>query len=139
MLARAAADQRSVRYMAYIPQAWVPAFIGGNSPKEALDRANLLMNMMPAPERAQFEYIHHFLRASCQKLGGASAQRNGSKMVLALTNPGRTTALTSWAIRQLASFYPSINQQGPTLRHLAPSEPPIWTTTAPLGTTWLRG
>jgi hypothetical protein len=36
MPSRTATTNKNVCYFTYIPQAWVPAFIGGNSPKTAL-------------------------------------------------------------------------------------------------------
>jgi hypothetical protein len=108
MPTRLPSTPQNVRYMAYIPQAWVPAFVGGYPPKTALDHANTLIDLMPAPERAQFDYILHFLRALCQKLGGTSAQQDGSKMKTPLASPGRSPAVTSWAIRQMTAFYPAL-------------------------------
>jgi hypothetical protein len=110
MPSRAATTNQAVRYLAYIPQAWVPAFIGGLSPKVAFDRVEELVNLMPATDHAQFAYVKDFLRAGCQKLGGASAGRDASKMMLPLANPGRAPALTSWALRQLSAFYPAIGR-----------------------------
>jgi hypothetical protein len=94
--------------MTYISQVWVPALIGGRSPKEALDCIRELIHVMPAAEHRQFEYITDYLKATCRKLGGISTQRDASKMVVPFANPGRTPALQGWASRQLTIFYPHL-------------------------------
>jgi hypothetical protein len=115
---RAATTNRPIRYLMYIPQAWVPAFIGGLAPKTALDRAHELILVMPGPEQDQFGYVTDYLRATCQSPGGAEGR--GSKMLVPLRDPGRAPTLHSWALRQLSSFYPSL--RGRPARPLAPHQ-----------------
>jgi hypothetical protein len=120
---RMVTTNKNVRYMTYIPQVWVPALIGGKSPKEALDCVRELIHMMPVAEHGKVEYINDYRKAACQQLGGNSAQRDASKMVVPFANPGRTPALQGWELRQLTTFYPHLG--GGPMRAPGQAQPAI--------------
>jgi hypothetical protein len=105
MVAAHLAD-RPVRYLTFIPLPFVPAFIDGLLPREAFNRATKIIQFLPMADRAQFEYLLDFLRATCHKNTGANAE---SKMLVPLANPGRDALFIQWCVLQIMMYYPLIS------------------------------
>jgi hypothetical protein len=93
-------ENHNMSYLAFLPMPFVPAFIGGLSPREALVRTKEIMMLLPVADQAKFNYLLEYLQAACHKSAGANA---GSKMLLPLANPGRDPNLVQWCVQQMAS------------------------------------
>jgi hypothetical protein len=110
---------RPVRYLTFIPLPFVPAFIDGLFPREGLNRATEIIQFLPAADRAQFEYLSDFLRATCHRNTGANAE---SKMLVPLANPGRDALFIQWCVLQIMMYFPAISGSA---QGLGPPPPPM--------------
>jgi hypothetical protein len=59
-----------------IPLMWGPYFIGGGTPKETLDKIELLVAAVPAADRDAHESIQQWGRYSCVAAGNLGAEVN---------------------------------------------------------------
>ena len=71
-IAVASTSQEATRYFTFIPLPWIPAFIDGLHPREALRRAREIIGLLPVAKRGQYAYIENYLRAACHKAPGAN-------------------------------------------------------------------
>jgi hypothetical protein len=95
-----------VRRVLYLPTAWTSAFIGGVPPREAWARAQELQALMEPQHQALFEPIVTWTRASCSKLGGASADANQSQLFTPWRQVRMDHRFVQWANTAVRSFLP---------------------------------
>jgi hypothetical protein len=86
-------DNHNTRYMAFLPVPFVPAFIDGMLPKDALDQLAEIMQLVPAESWGGFEYLFIFLRSACQKNTRINAS---SKALIPLATAGKTNEFRQW-------------------------------------------
>jgi hypothetical protein len=97
---------REVQQALYLPPAWTPAFIGRVPPQEAWARARELQTLMEPQHRALFESMMTWTRASCSKLGGASADVNQSQLFTPRRQVRMEHRFLQWANTAVRSFLP---------------------------------
>jgi hypothetical protein len=97
---------REVQQALYLPPAWTPAFIGRVPPQEAWARARELQTLMELQHQALFESMMTWTRASCSKLGGASADVNQSQLFTPQRQVRMEHRFLQWANTAVRSFLP---------------------------------
>jgi hypothetical protein len=60
---------------------WAPYFIGGSTPKETLDKVELLVAAVPAGDRAEYQIIQDWVRYACGVAAGTVGAEVNQSMV----------------------------------------------------------
>ena len=88
-----------------IPLMWAPYFISGGTPKQTLDKIELLLATIPGGERAAYEFIHQWGRYACVAAGQAGAELNQSSVATAWRDFPRGIAYNAWAERRFRDVH----------------------------------
>jgi hypothetical protein len=88
-----------------IPLMWAPYFIGGGTPKETLDKIELLVASVPAANRDVYEFIQHWGSYACVALGQVGAKVNQSSVSTDWRDFPRGTKYNAWAEGRFRAVY----------------------------------
>lgn len=88
-----------------IPLMWAPYFIGGGTPKQTLDKIELLLATVPGGQRQAYESIHQWGRYACVAAGQLGAELNQSSISTEWRDFPRGIAYNAWAEGRFRAVY----------------------------------
>jgi hypothetical protein len=94
-----------LRELCMVPLMWAPYFMSGGTPKETLDKIELLVASVFAADRDVYQFIREWGRTACVAAGNVGAEVNQSSMSVEWRDFPRGPDYNEWAQGRFRAVY----------------------------------